>query len=121
METIAEFYGLTEEWVKEFFKRPDSYINEYFGISTCSGNPNCAIIANEVLRNKRRSWLHSKDQGNILVCLTYIIGSSIMHEKDNLKWITIYENGFLNTIYIGDDHKIGYSIKSRTLINIILF
>ena len=44
-----------------------------------------------------------------------------MHEKDNLKWITIYENGFLNTIYIGDDHKIGYSIKSRTLINIILF
>jgi hypothetical protein len=29
-----------------------------------------------------------------------------MHEKGNLKWIIIYNNGFLDTISIGDDDKI---------------
>ncbi len=106
MDTFAEVYGLTDDWVKEFFKKPDSYIDEYFGIPACGDNPNCADIANRVLRSKRNSWSGSKDKGKILVFLTYIIGSSIMREKGNLKWITKYDNGFLDTISIGDDYKI---------------
>src|SRR5262249_47978351 len=48
----------------------------------------------------------SKYKGKILVFLTYIIGSSIKQENSDLKWIAIYNNGLLDTIYIGDDNKI---------------
>src|SRR5262245_11431291 len=65
--TFSEVYGLTEDWVKEFFERPDSYIQEYFGIPACGDNPNCVDIANHVLRSKRNSWSGSKDKGRILV------------------------------------------------------
>jgi hypothetical protein len=106
MQTFAEVYGLSEDWVKDFFNRPDTYIQQYFGISPCDDNLNCVDTANRVLRSKRNGWSRSKDKGKILVSLTYIIWSSIMHEKGDLKLISTYSNGFLNTIYIGNDYKI---------------
>jgi hypothetical protein len=44
MQTFAEVYGLSEDWVKDFFNRPDTYIQQYFGISPCDDNLNCVWI-----------------------------------------------------------------------------
>src|SRR5215471_15786747 len=87
--TIAEEWGLTESWIKEFFDKPDLFIQQYFDIPLCSTNPDCANVANDVLRNRKSDWNKSDDKGKILVFLTYIIGSSIMQERANLKWITV--------------------------------
>ncbi len=81
MQAFAEVYGLSEDWAKDFFNRPDTYIQQYFGISTCDDNPNCVDTANRVLRSKMNGWSRSKDKGNILVSLTYIIGSSLRFEE----------------------------------------
>jgi hypothetical protein len=104
--TITEFWGLTEGWIDEFFDKPDSYIQQYFDIPLCSTNPDCVNMANDILRNKKSSWAESEDMGKILVTLTYIIGSSIMQERANLKWIIRCKGGFLSEISIGDESTI---------------
>ena len=101
--SITEFWGLTENWIEGFFEKPDPYIQQYFDVPSCSTNPDCARMANDVLRSKKRSWAESEDTGKILVFLTYIIGSSKMQERAELKWIIRYRNSFLSEISIGND------------------
>lgn len=104
--TMGEVYGLTEGWVREFYEKPDWYIEKSFGVSDCSANLNCADIVNSILSKKINDWDKSEDKGKILVFLTYIIGSAIIQENNNLKWTVLCERGFLSEISIGDGTKI---------------
>ena len=101
--SITEFWDLTENWIEGFFAKPDAYIQQYFAIPFCSANPDCAKMANNVLRSKKSSWAESQDAGKIIAFLTYIIGSSLMQERTDLKWIIRYRKGFLSEISIGND------------------
>jgi hypothetical protein len=65
--TMGEVYGLAEGWVREFYDKPDWYIEKYFGMSDCSANPNCADIANNILGKKINDWAKSEDKGKIIV------------------------------------------------------
>ena len=104
--TLEEVYGLRADWVKEFFEKPDPQIERYFGIPSCTANALCAEAANDVLRRERSRWRSSPDRGKILVCLTYIIGSSIMRDNTGLNWKIEYKDGFFSEANIGNESQV---------------
>jgi hypothetical protein len=68
-------------------------------------------MANDVLRRERSKWRASPERGKILVCLAYVIGASMLHEKADLSWKIDYGqgkygSGYLAEISIGNDSQI---------------
>ncbi|HJZ34081.1 MAG TPA: hypothetical protein VKC66_23680 [Xanthobacteraceae bacterium] len=104
--TLEEVYGFSTDWVKDFFEKPDPQIERYFGIPSCTANPLCANTANDVLRRERSRWRSSPDRGKILVCLTYIIGSSIIRDNADLNWKIEYKDGFFLEANIGNESQV---------------
>ena len=83
---LGRVFGITEDWVKQFFANPEPHIEHYLGIASCTANPQCANMANDVLRRERPKWRASPKRGKILVCLAYVIGASTLREKADLSW-----------------------------------
>ena len=120
IEQINRTYGgitpgrankVTERWIGQFFQNPGQYLEDLLGINrSCLQNDSCLTLADELLNERRERWNRSRERGKILVCLTYVLGESLLTDRSELEWVVVLEAGtaFVDDIGIGSgDEMIG--------------
>lgn len=100
--------NVTERWIGQFFQNPGQDVEDRLGInSSCLQNDSCLILADELLKERRKKWSRSPERGKILVCLTYVLGESLLIDRSELDWVVVLEAGtaFVDDIGIGSGNE----------------